>query len=171
MSYPASKTTRKKVKKNRAEGVKVVKMQITSLVDMMTVLLVFLLKSFSAEGDIMTPSKGLVLPSSTAKKKPEIAFRISITQEDLLVEGSPVVSIDNMMKREDIIVPELAQILDARRKATERIAQNSTNVTFKGEVLIEADKKIQFRTLQRIMYTCGQAGFSNFSLLVLSKES
>jgi biopolymer transport protein ExbD len=76
-----------------------------------------------------------------------------------------------MMKGEDIIVPELAQILDDRRKGTEHIAKNSTNITFKGEVLIEADRKIQFKALQRIMYTCGQAGFSNFSLLVLKKES
>jgi biopolymer transport protein ExbD len=171
MSFPVSKTQRKKLKKNRTEGIKVVKMQITSLVDMMTVLVVFLLKSFSAEGDIITPSNGLTLPSSTAKKKAEVAFRLSITQYHLLVEGQPILTIEDMMKGEDIIVPELAQILGDRRKATERIAQNSTNITFKGDVVIEADKKIQFRMLQRIMYTCGQAGFSNFSLLVLKKES
>jgi len=170
MSYPASKTTRKKVAKTRNEGVKVVKMQITSLVDMMTVLVVFLLKSFSAEGDIVTPSAGLTLPSSTAKKKPELAFRLSITQNNLLVEGQPILSLEQMMKGDQIIVPELAQILDERRKSTEHIAQNSTNISFKGEVLIEADRKIQFKALQRIMYTCGQAGFSNFSLLVLKKE-
>ncbi len=171
MSFPASKTTRKKVKKNRDKGVKVVKMQITSLVDMMTVLVVFLLKSFSAEGDIVTPSDGLMLPASTASKKAELAFRLSVTKDHLLVEGQPILTLDQMMKGDDIIVPELTQLLDDRRKGTEHIQKNSTNVTFKGDVLIEADRKIQFKTLQRIMYTCGQSGFSNFTLLVLKKES
>jgi len=170
MSFPASKTNRKKLAKTRGGSVKVVKMQITSLVDMMTVLLVFLLKSFSAEGDIVTPSSGLSLPYSTAQKRPEVAFKISVTQEYLLVEGSPIVKISDMMKSDELIVPELSSLLENHRKTTEMIARNSTSVKFKGDVLIEADKKIQFKMLQRVMYTCGQAGFSNFSLLVLKKD-
>jgi biopolymer transport protein ExbD len=171
MSFPASRTKVKKLRKGKGGDIKVVKIQITSLVDMMTMILVFLLKSFSADGDILTPSKGLTLPESTAKKKPEVALRISVTQQYLLVEGKALVNLEEMMGRKELVVPELAQVLESRRTNTEKIAENSTNVTFKGDVLIEADKKTRFKVLQRIMYTCGQTGFSNFSLLVLGKES
>lgn len=171
MSFPASKTKVKKLAKGRGGENKVVKIQITSLVDMMTMILVFLLKSFSADGDILTPSKGLTLPESSAKKKPEVALRISVTQQYLLVEGKAIVNLEDMMNRKELVVPELAQILESRRTNTEKIAENSTSVTFKGDVLIEADKKTRFKVLQRIMYTCGQTGFSNFSLLVLGKET
>jgi biopolymer transport protein ExbD len=156
--------------KNRGGGVKVARIQITSLVDMMTMILVFLLKSFSADGEIVTPSKGLLLPESTAKKKPEIALRISLTQKHVLVEGRLLIKVDDMMARDEMIVPELKRILENRRNATEKIAENSSSVMFKGDVLIEADRKTPFKVLQRIMYTCGQTGFSNFSLLVLQKE-
>lgn len=171
MSFPASKTKQKKLTKGRGANLKPVRMQITSLVDMMTVLVVFLLKSFSAEGDIITPSEGLTLPTSTAVKKPEQAFKISVTQENILVEGKPIVSVSDMMQGDDIVIPELAQILEERRTGTEEIAKYSTTVKFKGDIIIESDKRIQFKVLQRVMYTCGQTGFSNFSLLVLSKEA
>jgi biopolymer transport protein ExbD len=171
MSFPASKTNRKKLAKTRGGDLRPSKMQITSLVDMMTVLVVFLLKSFSAEGDIITPSKGLTLPLSTAKKKAEMAFKVSLTTNNLLVEGTPIATIEGLSKGEDLSIPELAQLLDERRKSTEKIALNSTSITFKGDVLIEADRKVQFKILQRVMYTCGQSGFSNFTLLVLKKES
>ncbi|OGJ86850.1 MAG: hypothetical protein A2268_14355 [Candidatus Raymondbacteria bacterium RifOxyA12_full_50_37] len=170
MSFPASKTSRKKVKKNHRSEVKTAKPQLTSLVDIMTILLVFLLKSFSAEGDIMTPAEGLKLPESTAKKKPEQALRISLAQDHLMVEGQIVLSMAQLAANEDQLIPELEQVLQQRRNTTEKIAEQSTKVEFKGEVIIEADRKIHFSVLQKIMYTCGQVGFSNFSLLVLKKE-
>lgn len=171
MSFPASKTSWKKVKKNRGSTVRSAKPQMTSLIDIMTILLVFLLKSFSSEGEIITPATGLTLPESTAKKRPELALRIAITRNHLLVEGERIVGIKTMMKREGLVIPELEALLEDRRATTEKIAESSTSVEFKGDVLIEADRKVRYRILQKIMYTCGQIGFSNFSLLVIKKET
>jgi len=171
VSFPASRANLTKAKKNRSTEVKAVKPQMTSLIDIMTILLVFLLKSFSAEGEIITPAEGLVLPESTAKKKPELALRISLTQKQLLVEGIPFASIKEIMERQGLVITELEVFLRDRRTATEKIAEGSTEVEFKGEVLIEADRKIQFKVIQKIMYTCGITGFSNFSLLVNKKET
>ncbi|MBL8027988.1 MAG: biopolymer transporter ExbD [Fibrobacteres bacterium] len=170
MSFRASKTNKKKLSKTRGGGASVPKVQLTSLVDIMTILLVFLLKSFSAEGEIVTTSSGLTLPASTAQKKPELALKISISNNDVMLEGLKIVNIEEMMKTDDILIPELEAVLSERRRQTELIAKNSTNVTFKGDVMIEADKKIPYKILQKIMYTCGQTGYSNFSLLVLKKE-
>jgi biopolymer transport protein ExbD len=52
---------------------------------------------------------------------------------------------------------------------TEKIVQYSTKTTFKGDVTIQGDKRIRFRLLKKIMYTCGQQGFNNFNLAVQSK--
>ncbi|OGS37136.1 MAG: hypothetical protein A2293_15770, partial [Elusimicrobia bacterium RIFOXYB2_FULL_49_7] len=115
-------------------------------------------------------SKGLELPASTAKKKPEVALKVSISRDELMVEGQRITTLNKMMDREGLIVPELETILDQRRALTEKIAKHSTKVEFKGDVLIEADRQVRFKIIQKIMYTCGQSGFSNFSLLVLRKE-
>jgi biopolymer transport protein ExbD len=149
MSFPASRSSTKKLRKNRGEPLKPAKLQMTSLIDIMTIILVFLLKSFSAEGEIVTLSKGLKPPESTATKKPEVALRLSLTKEDLLYEGTRIAKIDTIFQTDDLIIPSLLIM---------------------GDVLIEADRKVRFKMLQKIMYTCGQIGFSNFSLLVLKKE-
>jgi len=170
MSFRASKTNKKKLSKTRGGGATVPKVQLTSLVDIMTILLVFLLKSFSSEGEIVTMSAGLSLPESSAQKKPEVALKLSVSNDNVMLEGMKVLSLKDMMKTDDVLVPELEAVLAERRKKTEFIAKNSSNVAFKGDVLIEADKKIPYKVLQKIMYTCGQTGYSNFSLLVLKKE-
>ncbi len=170
MSFPASRTSLKKLTKTRGGGQKVPKIQLTSLVDIMTILLVFLLKSFSSEGEIVTMSEGLLLPPSTAQKKPELALKISVSNNNVMIEGKKIISITDMMNNEEVLVPALEAQLSERRQQTERIAKNSTTVTFKGDVMIEADKKIPYKVLQKIMYTCGQTGYSNFSLLVIKKE-
>jgi biopolymer transport protein ExbD len=170
MSFPASRSSSKKLRKNRGGPLKPTRLQTTSLIDIMTIILVFLLKSFSSEGEIVTLSKGLRPPESTAKKKPEVALRLSLTQNDLLFEGTRIATIDTVYQTDDLIIPSLLILLNNRRKMTERIAENSAQVEFKGDVLIEADRKVRFKMLQKIMYTCGQIGFSNFSLLVLKKE-
>ena len=45
-----------------------VKLNITSMMDMFTIILVFLLKNFSTEGNL-TPADNLTLPKSTVEKE------------------------------------------------------------------------------------------------------
>ena len=167
MSFPASRSKMKKLRKDRGHDLKDTKINLVSILDILTVLLAFLLQSFSVEGDIITPSQALTLPASSAKKKPELALRIAVTQDYLLYEGNAIVEISKMMAAKDIVVPELSTMLEERKKTTQKIAANSSTVEFKGDVVIEADRKIRFDVLERVIYTCGQAGYSNFSLLVL----
>jgi biopolymer transport protein ExbD len=70
MSFPVSKSKLKQLQKPRSKkNLKAIKPQLTSLIDVMTILLIYLLKSFSSEGEIVTVSKDLMLPESSAKKK------------------------------------------------------------------------------------------------------
>lgn len=58
-----------------------VRPQLTSLVDVMTILLVFLIKSFSSEGSLVTPAADLVLPVSTSEETPRVRSSIEITKK------------------------------------------------------------------------------------------
>ncbi|MDQ7052348.1 MAG: hypothetical protein Q9P14_05455 [candidate division KSB1 bacterium] len=67
------------------------------MIDMFTILLVFLLKSYSAEGQIITLSKDLRLPDSTAEKPPISSPIIMATQEWLLLDDEQIVPIDEIV--------------------------------------------------------------------------
>lgn len=167
MSFPASKSPLKQVRKTRGKSeIKSFKPQLTSLVDVMTILLIYLLKSFSSEGEIVTVQKDLQLPESSAQKRPELNVTISVNASFIMVENRKIADVEQVLASEELIIPELSEWLRNRREATELISQYSNTTTFKGDVTIHGDKRIRFRLLKKIMYTCGQQGYNNFSLAV-----
>jgi len=171
MSFPVSKSKQKHAGKHRArKQVKGFRPQLTSLVDVMTILLVYLLKSFSAEGEIITVSEDLMLPESSAKKRPELTVVITVNNRYILVDDENVADVDQVLASRDLVIPQLHQWLTRRRKATETIEKYHSKVAFSGDVTIQGDKRIRFQLLKKIMYTCGQVGYSNFSLAVQQKE-
>jgi len=136
----------------------------------MTVLCFFMLKSFSTENQIITDSNDLIIPESTAKKKPELMLTIKVNNKFILCEDKVVAEVGPALASNDLIIPGLLSWLENRRLATEKISQYSTKTAFKGNVIIQGDKRIRFRLLKKIMYTCGQQGYNNFSLAVRQKE-
>jgi len=170
MSFPVSKVFGVKLRKSQSAKQVIPRLQMTSLIDVMTLLLVFLLKSFSSEGEIVTLSKGLELPVSSAEKKPKPSLSINVSQNEIMVGNKVIASVSQVNQQGELIILSLAAFLKKRKAMTEAIAAYSTTSEFKGEIIIQADRKLQYRTIQKIMYTCGQSGYSNFSLLVVKKD-
>ncbi|MFP4162647.1 MAG: ExbD/TolR family protein [Chitinispirillaceae bacterium] len=170
MSFPASKSKMGQLRKSRAKKeLKGFKPQLTSLIDVMTILLIYLLKSFSSEGEIITVSEDLVLPVSSAQKRPELMVTLVVNNNFLMVEDNRLVDLDDL-SADQLVIPELNEWLSKRRQATEKIEKYSDKTKFKGDILIQGDKRIRFKLLKKIMYTCGQQGYNNFSLAVRKKE-
>lgn len=171
MSFPVSKAVNKNPRKSRAQkATKGFRPQLTSLVDVMTILLIYLLKSFSSEGEIVTMSKDLDLPESSARKRPELTVVLTVNNQYILAENRLIVNTDKALASEEIVIPELYNWLGNRRVMTEKIEQFNTRTAFTGDITIQADKRIHFRLLKKIMYTCGQQGYNNFSLAVRKRE-
>jgi len=133
-------------------------------------LLIYLLQSFSAEGEIITKSDNMQLPLSSAQKRPKLTTVIAVNQEYILAENQPIVTVNEVLGNDDLLIPALDKWLKSRREATEKIEQFSTKTKFTGEVTIQGDKRIRFRLLKKILYTCGQEGFNNFYLAVEQKQ-
>ena len=58
--------------------------QMTSLIDILTLLLVFLIQSYSVEGNLITPSTDLQLPLSSSEISPKPALTLGITTTDVI---------------------------------------------------------------------------------------
>lgn len=145
-------------------------LMLTSMMDMFTIILLFLLTSFSSEGEIMTVDKSLRLPVSISTQTPKQRFIIQISTNDIIAEGEAIASVEDEIKKTDYVIKPL---LEALNKNTERlafIAQNNPNIKFSGEVIVQGDKSIPFALLKKVMYTCGQAGYNGIALAVISSE-
>lgn len=158
--------TKSRMKKTASASVK-----LTSLLDMMTILLVFLLKNFSAEGQIMIATRDLRLPESTAQKQPRVSSVVAITQDFILLDGKPLAKIPEVVADKNLIILPLFEELKQLRALTEGIAELSADIKgFTGDISIQGDKEIPFELLKRIMFTCGQTGFTNMMLVVNKYE-
>lgn len=145
-------------------------LQMTSLVDVLTVLVFFLLKNFSTEGDILTPSPGLELPVSSSQQKPEPVLVVAISQKHIMADGQPVALVGEEMGRAGTAIPALSDWLARRKSRTETLAQFDPALDFEGKITIQGDKAIPWKLLEKVLHTCGQSGYSNFALAVTREE-
>ena len=148
------------------------KLNITSMMDMFTIILVFLLKNFSTQGQIITPSTGLMLPTSTVQQSASEGLVVKLSQNDCAVENTIVLNkkdLDSVQYQKEFMINKLYTVLTEYAKH----GQNSSNVygtEFSGQITIQADIQIPYKLLTRILYTCGQSGYPNMNLLVYRKE-
>jgi biopolymer transport protein ExbD len=149
-------------------------LNITPMMDMMTIILVFLLKTFTSTQTMVTQDANLQLvPSNTPLKQKE-AVPVTITKRVILIEGDAVASVNNgrvdgSQKRDGDAGYYISQVVDTLTKHAnrEKKVANLTGGKFEGELQIIADRSTPYRLLTEVLYSCGQAGYSNYRLVVL----
>lgn len=144
-------------------------LRLTSMVDVFTILLIFLIKNFSTGSEITLMAKNLQLPVSIASQAPEASTTISATQQDVLIDGEFVDTIENFDLQKDLLNPKVYEKLLRSKEKFLMLIQPGTK--FQGKIIIQADKRIPYKIIKKLIYTCGQAEFGKISLHVLNKPS
>jgi biopolymer transport protein ExbD len=139
---------------------------LTSLMDILTVLVLFLLKSFVMEGEAVTPVPGVALPESSSKTAPRASIVIAIFNDTVMLNGEAVATVSKAVGSEDLLITPLAKRLEETREQAESIAR-MRGEDFDGKVSIQGDREIAFAILQRVMYTCSASGYDHISLAVI----
>ena len=145
---------------------KVTGLNLTSLMDVFTILVFFLL--FHASGsEVMEAPKQIKLPDSVVETKPRETVVIMVSPEVVLVQGEAVISTTELLENGI----ETVSVITERLKQLERniIGISTKAIVESKEVTILADKTIPFRALKKIMSTCTGSGYARISLAVLHK--
>lgn len=158
------------MKRRRRNRVVVATLSLTALMDVFTIILLFLLKSYSAEGDIMAADSKIVLPPSTSTEITKSSLLLQVTRDDIIVEGETVLSVKEAAAGKEMLLEPLYEKLNEIAKRTEYIAKSNAALNFTGLIVIQGDKNIPFRLLEKVMYTSGQAGYNGISLAVTKRE-
>jgi biopolymer transport protein ExbD len=146
-------------------------LKLTSLMDMFTIILVFLLKNFSAEGEILAMAEDLMLPESTSKNKPVAASIIAINNSWLMLDGQQVLPTAEVLSvPPGQIITMLADALITRRTIAEGLGQIAEEMDFSGRINIQADKNIPYLVVKKVIETCGKNGYNEIMLAVSETE-
>ena len=146
----------------------VVGLNLTSLMDVFTILVFFLLANSSSNEVLSTP-KHIELPDSVVESKPRETVVIMVGPETVLVQGEAVAKTPELIENRRANIPEITQRLDLLERNI--IGINSQTAIASKEVTILADKTIPFNVLKKIMTTCTGSGYGRISLAVIQKAS
>ena len=140
-------------------------MNLTSLMDVFTILVFFLLAN-SAANEALEAPKVITLPASVVETKPRETVVVLVTQENILVQGTVVASTVDVIQSQAIVIEAIkTELLIQRSKA---IGLEASEIP---EVNLLADRKIPFSLLKKIMSSCTSAGYDKISLAVIQKAS
>jgi biopolymer transport protein ExbD len=143
---------------------------LTSLVDVMTIIVIFLLMNFSANGEVLYMSKDIKLPDAYHGAELERAPVISISAEAVTFDGRMLLNTGELAK-DGLNVPEIEEALRDEKRRYETIHRNDPDQPFRGLVNVQADKRIPFKVIKRVMFACNQSGFGNISFAALAREN
>jgi biopolymer transport protein ExbD len=147
---------------------KVSRMNLTSLMDVFTILVFFLVMN-SGPTELLDTPNDVVLPESVVETKPSETVVINVSSDEVLVQGVPVVRVaDIMAMGGGDIEPIMARLAELQDRI---IGVRTQGVAESSAVTILADKSIPFSVLKQIMSTCTAQGYTRISLAVIQKES
>lgn len=157
---------------------KMATMNLTSLMDVFTILVFFLLTNTSSN-EALEPPKVITLPESVAEAKPRETVTLMVTDKEIFVESNAVIATEEVINSEETVIEAIKEAMAAELGKAVLAAQNGTMAeTAEGEVQqrppevnILADRAIPFSLLKKVMASCTDAGYTKVSLAVIQKAS
>lgn len=150
-------------------------LSLTAMVDMFTVLVIFLLQNYSATGEILYIPKEVTLPKANRVNELKPAVVVTVSSKEVLIDRTPVATFGEVQAATDWVIPNLrdqVRVLLEKAKAEQEAklqnkiktvvdetvgnAENDPNAWRK--VTLQADKSIDYLTLKKIMYSIYEAG-------------
>jgi biopolymer transport protein TolR len=155
----------KRMEQHHKRSRSLAELNMISLMDIFTILVFFLLVN-SSDVEILPSVKSVKLPESVAEKSPKQTVVIVVNDQDILVQGRKVASVNEVFSSDGELIAALKTELDYQKS---RDTSARTTGATGHEITIMGDKEIPYRLLKRIMVTCVRANYDNISLAVIKK--
>ena len=168
------KALARKKRKDRETAGEIKELNIIAMMDIMTIILVFLLKSFATSSVAMTSSEEVRPPVSSARATPKDTVAITITPRHVLVGDKVKAVLEGGKVRPADLQGRLVIPLDAAlKKEVEKlkyIAARNPAAPFTHELTVIGDKRVQYDLLMTVLYTAGQNELENYRFIVIQKD-
>lgn len=180
---PASMATYKRIlrreKRRRAHEHEANFLNITAMLDMMTIILVFLLKSMSASSAAVPQSSDLTLAKSVlTTEAAQDGLQVVVSKSRITVDDKDVCplpsdathGVEAQYKKggaNDMYIVPLANALQVWREKDKQIRAATGKDASYSEAIIVLDKDVPYRLLVEVLFTLGQTEFARHHLMVL----
>jgi len=163
--------------RGRKKKLGLIDLDITSLLDILVIMLVFLLKSYNSSGVVLNVPKGVTLPISESQAINSPGVIVQVSPTTIWVDDNVIFDInksrtsavyDQGRKR---IIPLFNELVK-KRKIINQVQKSSPEAKkFSGIVNLIVDKSIRYSYLKKLLHTCAEAGFIKYKFIVLNESS
>ena len=137
-------------------------------IDFLIVLVIFLLMSFSASGELVAQQPTITMPDADNTQQIEISPIIAVDERVITLDGSRVADTQTQGQSAQVDrIEPLIQGLEAEKRKWEMIHPSEP---FAGQVIVQADRNIDFRVVKKVMFSAAAAGYGNVSFAVNQRE-
>jgi biopolymer transport protein ExbD len=178
---------RRKVEKIKRGAGEISYLNIVAMMDMMTIILVFLLKSVSFATVTVSESDAMTLPYSTTQVEPVEAIKVFVTKNEITVEETKVAEVENGMVVAKYLTPSdsysivpLKKLLDEKARRLAILQKRNPQTKVQDNLTILADQDTPYFVIMQVLVTASRASggegadalsFGTFRLTVLKKET
>lgn len=164
---------KEKAAARRAKPEEKAELGMTSLMDIVSIIVVYLLKSYASDPVVINPTAGQKIPLSTADAPIQDGIPIFVTQRGITFDNKKLVNmtaegdIDQTAVNAHLITPLYDALAEEVDKA-KQLAEN-TGKPWSSRAIIVGDQDLKFSVLVDVMYTAGRAEFTDYSFCVIRK--
>jgi biopolymer transport protein ExbD len=133
-------------------------------IDFLIVLVVFLLASFSATGELLAQKPSITMPKAQNVKRLEIAPILAIDNVVITLDGRRVADTNTLAS--DAKVERIEPLVENLATLKRNWSMLHPQEPFPGMVILQADQKIDYRVIKKVMFSAAQAGYANVSFAV-----
>ena len=148
--------------RNKAQS----ELNLIPMIDILSVLVSFLLV-YSTEVEVVQNTKGIEIPESIVTAKPRETVVVTVTREEVFVQGERVASVAEVKASDSLIIAPLREALLRPRLIGQRMAERELA---EREVTVMADKSLPYEILKKVMSTCTDANFGKISFATTEKD-
>jgi len=138
-------------------------LQITALIDTLVIILIFLLKSIATDTLEVEQGKGITLPMVLNGMTAGKGARLDITADGVSWNGQRYLDTKNFDVKSPINGEQGWKQLHAAIAAT--VSHEQGEKAFEGKLLLQADKKTPFPTLQEVLRIAKEHGYKDIRFI------
>lgn len=170
-------------KKRRGKRSTYAALMLTSMVDMFTILVLYLITNFSASGQILFIDPNLKLPD--AKRAVDMVGNppvITISNQEIRLQGKTVEVASEPPNKQNPFVhlgladdgtwaaPKLEEKLKEMRDLSTRVANATggqvTTESAQGVIIIQADVGVPYMLVKKVLFTANKTGYAQVNFAV-----
>jgi biopolymer transport protein ExbD len=157
--------------KKRSRTFKPPALMLTSMMDMFTIILIFLLCSFSETPEKLKLDQNLQLPKSSSECEYAKSIKVILSKKELRLNDEVVATVNGgiIQGLSDAQDPKSSSFFQRLQTYYKSNKEEKSDAEQSTHLLLLCDKSHPFKTINTVIKTAGMAGYPNFQFAVLQE--